>query len=169
MKQEKTRVRIINWPGITWVVLAVLSIVFFMIATGFIAFPQKYVMPLGLILVLIVAIMGILSLRRPKRSRHNKKRTPMQIFTIIMNCILSVLLFAGSVYVPILQAKMKGIFVEQSDTEEVKINAYVMISAYKAAHPDVFTNTATSTDLSDYKDSKFITQTKIDQANQAYA
>jgi len=93
----------------------------------------------------------------------------MQIFTIIMNCILSVLLFAGSVYVPILQAKMKGIFVEQSDTEEVKINAYVMISAYKAAHPDVFTNTATSTDLSDYKDSKFITQTKIDQANQAYA
>ncbi|MCH4282004.1 MAG: LCP family protein [Solobacterium sp.] len=169
MKQEKTRVRIINWPGITWFVLAVLAIVFFMIATGFIAFPQKYVLPLGLILVLIVAIMGILSLRRPKRSRHNKKRTPMQIFTIIMNCILSVLLFAGSVYVPILQAKMKGIFVEQSDTEEVKINAYVMTSAYKAAHTDAFTDTATSTDLADYKNSKFITQTKIDQTNQAYA
>jgi LCP family protein required for cell wall assembly len=169
MKQEKTRVRVINWPGITWFVLAILSIVFFFIAIGFIAFPKKYILPLGIILLLIVAIMGILSLQKSKRRKNNKKRTPMQIFTIVMNCILSVLLFAGSVYLPILQAKMKGIFVEPTDTQEIRINAYVMTSDYKAAHTDTFSNTNTSTDLNDYKNAKFITQSKVDQDNQAYA
>lgn len=168
MKKANKTIRIINWPFVTWMVLFIIAIVAFFIAINFVAFPTKYTLPLAAILALIVAIMGIVSLMKVKKKR-NQKRTPRQITAIILNCILSAALLSVSIYLPILQAKMKGIFVEQKDTEEVRINAYVMTSDYKVAHSDVFTNTTTSTELSDYKDAKFITQSKIDQDNQAYA
>jgi cell envelope-related function transcriptional attenuator common domain len=163
MTQKKRKVRI-NWVGITWIILLIAAVLFFFIAKGFIAFPQKYTLPLGAVLALIVAIMGIFSLRRTAKKKSAKK-----IAITIINCILSVLLIAGSIYIPYLQSKLKGIFVDQTETQEVTINAYVMTSDYKAAHTDDFANTQTSTELSDYADAKFITQTKVDQENQSYA
>ena len=169
MKQTKSKVRI-NWVGITWMLLLVLSIIFFFIVINFIIFPHKFIFPLGLILFLIVAIMGILSLKNSKHRsvKKNKKSIKKRIVTAV-NCVLCVLLAAGTIYVPILQSQMKGVFVEPSETQEIEINAYVMTSQYKSAHPDIFTNTETSTNLQDYKDKKFITQSKVDQDNQSYA
>lgn len=157
----------VNWAAITWIVLLAASIVFFFIATGFIIFPSKYKLPLGAILFVLAALMGFFSLR--KRKVQKGKLPHKRIAVIIINCVLSVLMIGGSVYLPILQAKMKGLFVEPTSTETIRINAYVMTSDYKNAHSDVFTNTSTSTDLSDYKDAKFITQSQVDQDNQSYA
>jgi cell envelope-related function transcriptional attenuator common domain len=170
MKQQKTSsLKItINWMGISWLILLILSVVFFFIAVGFIAFPPKYILPLGIILALIDALMGYFSLKRKKKI-SNKKKSVKKIIVTVVNCILCILLAAGSIYLPILQSQMKGMFVEPTDTQEVKINAYVMTSAYKSAHTDIFTDTNTSTNFEDYKDKKFLIQSTVDKDNQAYA
>jgi len=170
MKQQKKVMpkTTINWMGISWLVLVILSVIFFFIAIGFIAFPPKYILPLGIILVVIDVLMGYLSLKKRKKV-NKKKKSIKKIIVTVINCILCVLLAAGSMYLPILQSQMKGIFVEPTDTQEVKINAYVMTSAYKSAHTDIFTDTNTSTNLEDYKDKKFLTQSTVDKDNQAYA
>jgi LCP family protein required for cell wall assembly len=163
MKKRK-----INLPGTTWFILMVLAIIFFVIAINFIVFPDKYKLPLAIVLLVIVVLMGFLSLKKRKKRLHGKKDIKRIIVTVI-NCILCVALAAGSIYLPILQSQMKGMFVEPSDTQEIRISAYVMTSDYKSAHTDVFKNTTSSDDLADYKDAKFLTQTKMDQDNQTYA
>ena len=168
MKQKRTE-RKINWLGITWLVLLLLSIAFFFIAINFIAFPKKFILPLAILLLMLVVIMGYFSLHRNKNGQHKRTKSVKQIIVTIINCILCVFMAATSIYLPILQSKMKGIFVEPTETQEIRINAYIMTSDYKSAHKDVFENTATSTDLNDYTNSKFITQSKVDQDNQTYA
>jgi LCP family protein required for cell wall assembly len=170
MSENRRNVKVrINWVGITWVVLFILSVVFFFIATGFIAFPPKYALPLGIILAIIDLIMAVFSLRKKYRIVHNKKVRAKKPFVTLINCILCVVLAGGSIYVPILEARLKGIFVEPSETQEIKINAYVMTSEYKAAHTDKFASTDTSSDISDYISKKFITQKIVDQQSQEEA
>lgn len=170
MKQQKTNASktTINWTGISWLILVILSVFFFFIAIGFIAFPPKYILPFGIVLVVIDVLMGYFSLKRRKKA-SNKKKSFKKILVTVINCILCVLLAAGSIYLPILQSQMKGIFVEPTETQEVKINAYVMTSEYKSAHTDIFSDTNTSTNLEEYKDKKFLTQSTVDKDNQAYA
>lgn len=167
--KKKKKDRKVNWLGISWLLLLILTVIFFFIAINFIAFPRKYVLPLAVILILIVAIMGILSLHKTKKELSIKEKSLKQIIAMTINCILCLVLVAGSIYMPILQSKMKGIFVEPTETQEVRISAYVMTSAYKEAHKDVFDKADTSADLKDYADAKFITQAKVDQDNQTYA
>lgn len=155
-------VRRVNWAAVTWFALLLISIVFYFIAISFVVFPDKYKLPAALIVALIVAVMGFLSLRQTKKP---SKKMAVRI----INCILSVAMIAGSVYLPILQAKMKGLFAEPSTTQQIQINAYVMTSEYKAAHTDVFKTSESSDNLEDYKNSKFITQTQVDQDNQSTA
>ena len=162
-RKPKTR---INWAGITWILLIVLSIVFFFTAIGFIVFPQKYKLPLGIVLVALDLVMGFFSIRKKKRSRHSEKRSYRKSFVTFLNSLLCVLLAAGSIYLPNLQAKMEGIFLNPADTQEVKIGVYVLKPEYKAAHPDVFSSTDTSTDFADFGNKKFIIQTSVDQTNQ---
>jgi LCP family protein required for cell wall assembly len=168
MKQQRKIITKINWSGITWLMLILLSLIFFLIAIGFVAFPPKYILPLGLILLAIDALMCYFSLSRKKR-KTKKEKSKYKIIVTIVNCFLSFALMIGSIYLPILQSQMKGLFVEPTDKQEVKINAYVMTSAYKNAHTDIFSETSTSTNLEDYKDKKFITQSTVDKDNQAYA
>lgn len=162
----KTR---INWAGITWLLLIAVSVVFFFIAIHFIAFPQKYILPLGIALLIMDLIMSFLSLRRKRVKKNSPKRSQRKPFVTFMNLLLSALLIAGSVYLPALQAKMEGIFIEPAKTQEVKVSAYVLTSDYKEAHSDVFSDTNTSDDFGDYQDKKFITQTSVDQENQTAA
>ena len=170
MKQEKMNAQktTLNWAGISWLILVILSAVFFFIAIGFIAFPPKYVFPLGIALVVFDVLMGYFSLKKRKKV-NKKKKSCKKILVTVINCILCVLLAAGSIYLPILQSQMKGIFVEPTETQEVKINAYVMTSEYKSVHTNLFSDTSTSTDLEDYKDKKFLTQSVVDKDNQDYA
>jgi len=157
----------VNWAGITWLFLIILSVAFLTVSAGFIAFPIKYLIYIGIILFLVDTFLGVFSLNQTGRStstRHIKK-----IIVTFINLILSFCLLTGSIYLPILQEKMKGIFVDPADTQEVRINAYVMTSKYKSMHPELFADTNTSMNLLDYIEKKFIIQTKVDQENQAYA
>jgi len=163
MAANKKVVRRLNWAAITWAVLFVIAVVFFFIAISFVVFPTKYKLPFAVILALIVAIMAIFSLRK------SKKKNAKKIVVTVINCILCVAMVAGSIYLPILQAKMRGLFAEPTSTQEIKINAYVMTADYKAAHTDVFNNTTSSDQLEDYKNARFINQSKVDQDNQAVA
>jgi len=166
MANTKRKVKI-NWLGITWLILLIISIIFYFVVIGFIAFPPKYVLPFALILILLDLILGILSLK--KLNLKKKKKSIKKIVVTIINVVLSIFMIVGIIYVPILQSQLQGVFVEPQDTQEVRINAYVMTSEYKSAHSELFSNSNTSTDLADYKSAKFITQSKIDQDNQAYA
>lgn len=163
MPTNKKVVRRLNWAAVTWAILLLCAIIFYFVAISFVVFPTKYKLPFASILVLIIAIMGIFSLRK------SKKKSSKKIAVTIINCILCAAMVAGTVYLPILQSKMKGLFVEPSKTTEVKINAYVLTSDYKAAHTDIFANTTSSDSLEDYKNAKFITQSKVDQDNQSVA
>jgi hypothetical protein len=78
---RKTR---INWAGITWLLLLVISIIFFFIAIGFIAFPPKYILPLGVIIALIDILMGFFSLRKIRLKKGFKKKSIKKFFTIII-------------------------------------------------------------------------------------
>lgn len=154
--------KIINWAGITWFMLMIMCIIFFFIAIGFIVFPDKYKIPFSVILIILLSLLGYFSIRK------NKKNSKKIVVTII-NCVLCVAVLTGSIYLPILQSKMKGVFVEPSNTQEIKINLYVMTAEYKINHQNLFMNTESADDLSEYKDKKFITQSQMDQDNQAYA
>lgn len=50
--------------------------------------------------------------------------------------VLSAALAIGSLYLPHLEKQLKGVFREQKESEEVKINVYAFSAAYKKAHPE---------------------------------
>ena len=153
----------INYAGITWLVLLVAAILAFIMIIRFILFPAQFTWLVAVVLLVIAGIMGFFSLRHVK-GKDNKK-----IAVTVINSLLSVVLIVVSVYLPILNGKLSGLFVEPTNTQEVRINAYVMSETYKSEHAGNFSTTVTSTDLADYKDARFITQKQMDQENQTYA
>ena len=148
----------------TWVILAVLCVVFFLIATNFVIFPKKFKLPLLLILAVIAVLMAFFSFHKfLKRGRT---------ITAIINIILSAALLVGCVYLPHLEGQLKGVFKEQGETTEVKINVYAFTQDYKNEHSEVLQNAQhldTPTDISAYANSSFLTQTSVDQDNQSKA
>ena len=148
----------------TWVILAVLCVVFFLIATNFVIFPKKFKLPLLLILAVIAVLMAFFSFHKfLKRGRT---------ITAIINIILSAALLVGCVYLPHLEGQLKGVFKEQGETTEVKINVYAFTQDYKNEHSEVLQNAKhvdTPTDISAYANSSFLTQTSVDQDNQSKA
>ena len=148
----------------TWIILAVLCVVFFLIASNFILFPTKYKLPLLLILAAIAGVMAIFSFHKfLKRGR---------IITGVINVILSVALAAGSIYLPHLESQLKGVFADQTATAEVTINVYAFNADYKNEHSEVLANAKhvdTPTDITEYANSSFLTQSSVDQDNQSAA
>ena len=148
----------------TWVIFAVLCVVFFLIATNFIIFPSKFKLPLLLILAAIAALMGIFSFHKFRR----RGRT----ITGVINVILSVALAAGSIYLPHLESQLKGVFADQTATAEVIINVYAFTQDYKNEHTEVLQNAKhvdTPTDITEYANSSFLIQSSVDQENQSAA
>ena len=160
---EKNKKKL-NWLVISWFVLFTVTIIFCCIAFSFVVFPDKYKLPLVGILLVIVACMGFFSLK--KRGNH---KSAGKTACMVINCVLCVCMVGGSIYLPVLQAKMKGLFVEPSNTQEIKINAYVMTSEYKSAHASSFTSTDTKTSLEDYKNANFLIEKQVDKDNEEYA
>lgn len=149
---------------ITWCVLSALCIAFFLIATSFVVFPKKFKLPLLLILAGIAAMMAVFSFHKFLK----KGRT----ITAFINIVLSAALLSGCVYIPHLEGQLKGVFKEQGNTEEVRINVYAFTADYKNAHPEVLQNAQhvdTPTDISEYANSSFLTQSSLDQDNQSKA
>lgn len=161
MKKNVRKRRRIRPAVIFWFILVAASIAFYLILSNFIVFPDKYKLPFIVLLLAIDMLMGLFVFHRPKK-KH--------IFTSIINIVLSAAMIAACVYVPYLEGKMENIFVStDSTTSTVTVNCYVMTADYKSAHTDVFTDTTTSENLSDYVSSTFITQSAVDQDTQTAA
>ena len=119
--------RKLNWAVLTWLVLAIASIIFYITAIGFVAFPEKFKMPLLIGLAAVNAILGILCFFTQKAGTLKS----------VANVVLALALGAGSLYIPHLETQMKNVFTEAPVTDEVAINVYAFTTEYKEAHPDI--------------------------------
>ena len=108
--------------------MTVLCVLFYYTASRFILFPDQYRIPLFLALALMAGLCGIPAFLGRKKAVH--------VLSIIINCVLSAALAIGSLYLPHLEKQLKGVFREQKESEEVKINVYAFSAAYKKAHPE---------------------------------
>ncbi len=149
----------INTKAVTWLILLVSAILCYFTATGFIIFPKRFKLPLLAVLAVIVLVLGMLSFL------YKKGKAAVSV----INVLLSVCLIAVSVFLPNLEKRLRSIFTDTDNTEEFVVNVYALTSEYKAAHPEIFSNTQSSTEITDYSDKVFITQEAMDQENQAYA
>ena len=152
----------LTWIPVSWFALAIAAVVFFFVASGFVAFPDKYKMPMLVALVALVAIMAVLTFL------FKKGKTA----TGIVNIFLSAAMIAGSVFIPSLEARMKKIFTELPESEEMTINFYAFSTDYKEAHPEIMKASKvmiTSGDITDYSGASFITQSATDTDNQQFA
>jgi LCP family protein required for cell wall assembly len=157
-RKKKKKIRL---SPLTWMILVIASVAFYLTAIGFVVFPDKYKLPLLGILAVIAALLGFFSLRKPQK-KH--------IIVSVINILLSAVMVIACVYLPYLESQMRGIFTTSDEsTSTVVINCYVLTTDYKSAHTDIFTDTSTSEDIADYAASTFIGQTAVDQDNQNYA
>lgn len=151
-----------KWHLLAWAVLAVLTAVFYFVATHFIAFPSRYKMPLLYACLAIVLITGLFS--------YLAKKTTGRTIIGIVNIILSICLIIGSFFLPNLEERMKSIF-RDINVNEIEVNVYAFTSEYKTNHPEVVLNghAITPSALSEYDKKNLILQTLLDQENQKYA
>lgn len=103
---------------ITWAVLTVLCVLFYYTASRFILFPDQQGIPLFPVLALMAGLYGIPAFLGRKKAVH------------VLSAALAI------VYLPHPEKQLKGVFREQKESEEVKINVYAFSAAYKKAHPE---------------------------------
>jgi LCP family protein required for cell wall assembly len=151
----------VNWAIISYLFLLVAIIVFLLIVFTSIIFPGKYKIPLTVIIFVIMIMSLYFTIHIIKLKG--------KIFIIIMNCLLSATMFFGSFYLSIIQTRAIGLFTEPTNTQNIRINAYVMTSEYKKSHKNIFDNIEVSSELSDYINSSFIIQKQVDNNNEEYA
>ncbi len=166
MKKTKRKHRLVKPAPVTWLVLFVVYIVFTVMLLKFPVTPLLWRLGIVAALGLIIALLGFLSLRRGKNRKSRK------IGTTIMNVILSIVLALGSWFFPHVEKKVDEVFKPVGETTLTTVNVYALTTEYKSDHIDTFkatNNVITSTNLQDYKNSIFITQTSVDQENQANA
>ena len=152
----------ITWIEVSWFALAVAAVVFYFIASGFVAFPDKYKMPLLIALIALAACMAVLTFL------NKKGKTAAGV----VNVLLSAAMVAGSIFIPSLESRMKKIFTELPESEEMTINFYAFTTEYKEAHPEIMKASnvmVTSNNIADYSSSTFITQSATDTDNQEFA
>lgn len=154
----------LSWHRLFWLVLVLVSLLLFINIRGFIVFPKRFTLPLAAVIAVIVLITGIITM--PAKGKARK------IISSVINIILILCMGAVCIFLPSLESRLRKIFKETDDTEEVRINAYVFTADYKAKHPEIFKDTSnviTSLDIDDYKNELFMIQSKMDQENQSFA
>lgn len=159
---SRNRKRPLSWPKLTWLILFIEAVIFYIIASGFVAFPQKFKMPLLIALCALTLLMGLWTFF----SKKTRKAAG------VINVILSVALLAGSVFIPRLEKKMEDVFTEAPASEEMAINVYAFTTAYKEAHPEIMKASrvpVTSQNIHDYASCSYITQAAVDIDNQQFA
>ena len=147
----------------SWLVLFAVFVIFAVMLIKFPVTPLLWRMALLGVITLIVALFGLLSFRKTKK-KHNPK-----IGTTVLNVILAIFLAAGSWLLPHVEKRVDEVFTPIGETVTTTINVYALTTDYKTEHIDIFketNNVITSTNLQDYKNSVFITQSSVDQENQ---
>lgn len=131
---------------ITWLIFAVSSLFLYFVATDYAIFPSSYKNPLLLAIFLFVFITGVLSIVSKKILRY---------LSVGLNVLLTMVVVAGLVLLPILEKRIKNIF-KDVRTDEAIINIYTISEKYKE-------------DIHKFAHSTFIIQKRNDQENQKYA
>lgn len=163
-KKRKRRGRRSRTAVASWIFLAVSAAVLFILFCRFPISPNLARIALGVILLIICGIFGFLSLRRSE----NGRRTVVAVLDVLVGMSLLVV----SMLLPATGNDIKKVFKEMPETEESRIAVYALTTDYKAAHIDTFRASGYVTafiNLKDYRNLQFITQTAVDQENQAYA
>lgn len=128
---------------ITWIIVTILSLIFYSVATNFFIFPSKYKYPLLLFVLIVVTFTGILSILL-----RNKGKA----ISITLNIILIIILLIGTLLLPNIEKRIRNVFKNVS-TDKTLINIY-------AFNDNVYD------DFKQYDNSTFITQSSVDLANQ---
>lgn len=163
-KKKKRRLRIKPGPA-TWLLLLVMSVVFVIFIMRFPLLPKKWKFICAGVITLIDLLLYYFSFRTTKRGN----KTGISV----INVILSICMLFASLFLPGLSGRIRDIFIDFPETNEVVINVYALKTEYKTAHSEQFRSKGvsmiTDTDLANYKNKQFITQSAVDQENQAWA
>lgn len=164
-KKRRSRFSRIRWGSMTWLVLLVFVIVFSFLLLKFPIIPNKWKLIVLGSMAVITALLGYFSFRNFK-DFYSKK-------TVVsaLNILLSIVLLICSIILPMVESGIRRVFDDVPETVSTKINVYAMTTDYKSEHSDLFRSRGLITDasLNNYANKQFITQTSVDQENQAFA
>lgn len=166
VNETKKRKRLRIKPGvITWLLLAVMNLVFAFFVYRFPLVPKKWKHIILAGLAILAAVLAFFSF---KKNRKGSKTA-----VSVINVLISICLLFASLFLPQLTGRIESVFAEYPDNLEVTMNVYALKTEYKSAHSDVFrakgVSMITSTSLDDYKNKQFIAQSAVDQDNQSWA
>lgn len=130
----------------TWLVVVILAVVLYFVATNFFIFPSRFKIPFLLAIALLIALTGIVSILLRKKGR---------LISIIINVLLSILMIITIIFLPNMEKRVRSIF-KNVKTDTMLVNVY-------AFNDNVYD------DFSTYDGSTFIIQSTVDQTNQKSA
>lgn len=145
-----------------WLLLFIVSILFFITFLKQPMFPKKWSLVLLLILAVILFITGFFTKHLSNRNRFQKT----------VNCILVIALLIGTIALPYYVDKVSNL-INSATNDVVYIDLYAMSDSYKEAHADIFQNTIElpdkKTDMKEYADAVYGTAVSSDETKQKYA
>lgn len=142
--------------GFIWLILVLACIALFVSFFRMPMFPKWWSFVLLAVLLVILYLTGKLS------ARFNRN-----ILVKALNTLLCVAVLLAAVLLPFYKNKVTDLF-STFQGGGARINLYVMSEKYREKHADVFEEKTISENLSDYKNSVFLTCAAIDGGNENY-
>ena len=142
-----------------WVISVIAGITFFITFLRTPLFPLKWSLIVLAVLIVLFALTFLLSV----------KTSPKNIFTKIVNIVLCIVLFVGTILIPYEVDKVTSL-IDHMSGNKIVMNVYRMSDAYAKTNGmnDRYTydnDNGTAKNLSDLKDAKFITSMTADNKN----
>ena len=153
---KKKKKRVLN-ARVIWLLLVVISIVFFISFVRMPMFPIRWAIYVLIGLLLMLAFTLFLATIAYKN-----------IFVKTLEFLLCILLAICSVIMPKIEGQITKLF-NGAEGKGTVIGFYVVNAEYKQAHPDIFSNTEVSENIEDYAGDVFISSIAVDSVNQNYA
>ena len=154
--KKKKKKRVLN-ARVIWLLLVVISIVFFISFVRMPMFPIRWAIYVLIGLLLMLAFTLFLATIAYKN-----------IFVKTLEFLLCILLAICSVIMPKIEGQITKLF-NGAEGKGTVIGFYVVNAEYKQAHPDIFSNSEVSENIEDYAGDVFISSIAVDSVNQNYA
>lgn len=154
--KKKKKKRVLN-ARVIWLLLVVISIVFFISFVRMPMFPIRWAIYVLIGLLLMLAFTLFLATIAYKN-----------IFVKTLEFLLCFFLAICSVIMPKIEGQITKLF-NGAEGKDTVIGFYVVNAEYKQAHPDIFTSTEVSENIEDYAGDIFISSIAVDSVNQNYA
>ena len=154
--KKKKKKRVLN-ARVVWLLLVVISIVFFISFVRMPMFPIRWAIYVLIGLLLMLAFTLFLATIAYKN-----------IFVKTLEFLLCILLAICSVIMPKIEGQITKLF-NGAEGKGTVIGFYVVNAEYKQAHPNIFSTTEVSENIEDYAGDVFISSIAVDSVNQNYA